>query len=382
MEDGEALSIRSYRPSDREAVREICAATGWMGEFDLKRIADEWIWAEYWTRYFTDVDPLFTWVIDRRGVGQVAGYLTGLPDVRCFERYIRRIIPGIVRRVIRGRLMQRAESRGAILGMLRSLLRGEARVPEAVRARVELLHMVPVPRQVPLRDAGRYMLSGKEGIIETMLYLAPQFPISTNLRYCRNPARGIVSAVREKKIDMLILGWRGGRRARPFVMGSTIDPVIERTPCDVVILKDCGGNRKFNRILVPLAGGPNSALALEIASILADPDQGRIVAFTVNHRREFDVSEFVSDHSDRLHVEPGRVSTKTVDARNVTRAILREARRVDQEYDLVVLGATGTTRLRQMATNPIPETVAKNCTKPLIIVKAGGGVRSWIKRWI
>lgn len=129
------MSIRSYRPSDREAVREICAATGWMGEFDLKRIADEWIWAEYWTRYFTDVDPLFTWVIDRRGVGQVVDYLTGLPDVRCFERYTRRIIPGIVRRVIRGRLMRRADSRGAILGMLRSLLRGEARVPEAVRAR-------------------------------------------------------------------------------------------------------------------------------------------------------------------------------------------------------------------------------------------------------
>lgn len=130
------------------------------------------------------------------------------------------------------------------------------------------------------------------------------------------------------------------------------------------------------------AGGPNGALALEIASILADPDQGRIVAFTVDHRRDFDVSKFVSHHSDRLHVTPDRVSTKTVDARNVTRAILREARRVDQEYDLVVLGTTGTTRLRQMATNPIPETVAKNCTKPLIMVKAGGGVRSWIKRWI
>ena len=33
-------------------------------------------------------------------------------------------------------------------------------------ARVELLHMVPVPPQVPLADAEKYMLEGKEGILE------------------------------------------------------------------------------------------------------------------------------------------------------------------------------------------------------------------------
>jgi len=253
---------------------------------------------------------------------------------------------------------------------------------EAKRARVELLHMVPVPEQVPLADAESYMLEGKEGIIETMLYLAPQFPLSTHLRYCRNPARGIVSAVREKRINMLIMGWHGRRAGRPFFLGSTVDPVIERCPCDLVILKDCGGNKTFKRILVPVAGGPNAALALEVASILAEPDKGRIVAFTVDGRRKFgkfELDVFVRANRARMRLSADRVQTKTVHAGSAIQAILEEA---EQGYDLVVLGATGRARLAQIATDSVPETVAHRCPTPLVMVKASGRIQSWIKRWV
>ena len=262
------------------------------------------------------------------------------------------------------------------------IVRTTYRICQAKDARVELLHMVPVPAQVRLHDAEKYMLEGKEGIIETMLYLAPEFPISTQLRYCRNIARGIVSAVRQKKINMLILGWHGRTRARHFTLGSTVDPVFERSPCDVVMMKDCGGNRRFKRILVPLAGGPNGPLALEVAGMLADDDEGEIVAFTVNGRRDFDLEGYVQANIKSLQLPADRVSIKTVTARSVTQGILKEAGKADENYDLVVLGSTGKTRLRQMAKNPIPETVAKRCRKPLVMVKASAGIQSWIKRWI
>jgi hypothetical protein len=68
-------------------------------------------------------------------------------------------------------------------------------------------------------------------------------------------ARGIVSAIREKKTRMLVLGWHGRSSKSIFNIGSTIDPVIEQAPCNVVVLKDCGGNKSFKNILVPVAGG-------------------------------------------------------------------------------------------------------------------------------
>ena len=45
------------------------------------------------------------------------------------------------------------------------------RICGAKDAQVELIHMVPVPDQVALRDAERYLEPGKEGLVEAMLYL-------------------------------------------------------------------------------------------------------------------------------------------------------------------------------------------------------------------
>ncbi len=252
------------------------------------------------------------------------------------------------------------------------------RLCEAKEASVELLHMVPVPDQVPLSAAARYMHAGREAIVEAALYLAPRFPLSTHIRYCRSVARGIVSAVREKKIHTLVMGWHGVARTRLFQLGSTIDPIIERTPCNVVIFKDCR-ERSYGRVLVPLAGGPNGAFALEIASILAHPVEGRVVAFTVaTHKGVFDVGRFVEENLDRMSLPEDRVESKVVNARDVVKAILTEA----EDYDLIVLGATRSPLLRQLAGDSVPETVARRYAKPLVMVKASGGIRSWVRRWI
>ena len=245
-------------------------------------------------------------------------------------------------------------------------------------ASVQLLHMVPVPQHVPLSDAKKYMLEGKEGILETMLYLAPLFPISTGLRYCRNIARGIVAAVRQKKINMLIMGWRGQSESKAFRLGSTVDPIIERAPCNVVILKDCGGNRKFNRVLVPIAGGPNGALGLEVANILADETEGQIVALTVTRgESKFDIEGFAEQQRRRLQAPEGRFGTKRIESRDVAGTILEEA----GAYDLLILGATRQPLLRQIVRENLPETIAKKCPTPLVMVRAAGGIRSWVQRW-
>ncbi len=258
------------------------------------------------------------------------------------------------------------------------MVRTTYKLCDATQARVKLLHMVPVPDQVPLSDAEKYMLAGKEAIVEAMLYLEPLFPVTTIISYCRNVARGIVSAVRQKNIDMLIVGWHGRPRTYGFSFGSTIDPIIERSPCNVVVLKG-GGNQQFKRILVPVAGGPNGGFALEIASMLVDKEEGMINAFTVvTDREKFDIVGFVSEHKERLQIPSEKISMKAVNATNVVEAILKEAK----DYDLVVIGCTRRPPIYQVARESIPETVARRCSQPLVMVNATKGIQSWIKRWI
>ena len=246
----------------------------------------------------------------------------------------------------------------------------------AKKARVKLLHMVSAPSQVPLSDAGQYMTRGREGIVEAMLYLAPHFPITTTIRYCRNIARGIISAVREKKVDMLILGWDGRMDNRNFRLGRIVDPVIERSPCDIVIFKGCG-NRKFSRILVYLAGRPDDALALEVASILVEREGGTIVALTLENAKPQSAQQ-VLETARRYIPSHAHVVTQVSRASNPVDAIA-EASKV---ADLTVLGHYGGALASGGSKHPLETSLRRLAKMPLVLVKKSGGLGSWTRRWI
>ncbi len=259
-----------------------------------------------------------------------------------------------------------------------SLVQATYKICGAKNAQIELLHMVPVPDQMALSYAKKDITVGREGLTEAMLYLAMHFPISFTLRYCRNIARGIVYAVRQKKTKLLVMGWHGKPAGTLFHLGSTLDPVINRSPCDVVVLKDCGRNQNFKNVLVPIAGGPNSAFALEMASILVDPDKGRITLLSVNTGQSiFDPAQWLENNRSRLQNNTTPIRIKVVKARSVTRSILS----VSKKHDLVVIGTTKRPILAQLTRRPLPETIAMRCEKPVVITKTAGRIDSWLKRW-
>ncbi len=259
------------------------------------------------------------------------------------------------------------------------LVRNAYRLCRAKEAQVDMIHMVPVPESVALADARRYIEPGKEALVEAMLYLSIHFPLSTTIRYCRSIARGIVSAIREKKTEMLILGWHGKPANRYFSLGSKLDPIIEQSPCDVVVMKDCGGEDEFTNVLVPVGGGPNAAFALEIAAILANPEKRKITALNIDSgKHSFDIESFLDAQCKRLNLPRDIFEAKTVKSRSPVYAIQKESK----NHDLVVMGATNKPVLYRLAHQTLPEKIACRCPKPLVMVKRGVGVTSWLKKWI
>jgi len=257
------------------------------------------------------------------------------------------------------------------------LVKNTYKICKAKDAHVDLVHVVSVPSQIPLRDAEEHMLEGKEGIVEMMLSLTFHYPVHTSIRYCRNIARGILSAVKEKKTDLLIMGWHGKTSQTEFSMGSTIDPLIERSSSNVVIFKDCH-NQEFKNVLVPVSGGAHSSFALELATILADKEEGRVVALNVDTGKyHFNVEDMIRKNEDNLYLPPDRISIKFVRSQDRLQAVLSES----ENYDLVVLGCTKKGLIQQFLQTSFPEMVARKCSKPLVMVKAKG-IGSWINRWI
>src|SRR5207302_8687285 len=70
-----SVRIRPYRPEDREAVRRICADTGFLGRPIDPVFEDRELFADYLTGYYTRVEPASLLVCELDGV--VKGYLMG-----------------------------------------------------------------------------------------------------------------------------------------------------------------------------------------------------------------------------------------------------------------------------------------------------------------
>ncbi len=67
--------VRKYEPRDREAVRELCCNTGFLGEPIDPVFEDRELFADYLTAYYTDWEPESSFVLEKEGV--VQGYLLG-----------------------------------------------------------------------------------------------------------------------------------------------------------------------------------------------------------------------------------------------------------------------------------------------------------------
>jgi hypothetical protein len=90
------LTIREYRPEDRETLRKICADTGFLGKPIDPVFEDRELFADYLTSYYTDAEPESCVVCELNG--QVKGYVMGCRLPRQKDRYEARMLPGLVAR--------------------------------------------------------------------------------------------------------------------------------------------------------------------------------------------------------------------------------------------------------------------------------------------
>ncbi len=70
-----APGLRKYAPRDREAVRQLCCDTGFLGDPIDPVFEDRELFADYLTSYYTDAEPESALVLEHGGT--VKGYLLG-----------------------------------------------------------------------------------------------------------------------------------------------------------------------------------------------------------------------------------------------------------------------------------------------------------------
>jgi len=69
------ISIRRYQLADRARVRELCCQTGFLGQDIAPVFEDRELFSDYLTRYYTDIEPDSSFVLEQEG--EIKGYLLG-----------------------------------------------------------------------------------------------------------------------------------------------------------------------------------------------------------------------------------------------------------------------------------------------------------------
>jgi hypothetical protein len=119
-----------------------------------------------------------------------------------------------------------------------------------------------VPVQLSISNGRMFLREGKP-LMETVIAQArdADVPVHTMIRLDRHVDRAIVHTARERKVDLMILGWPGGSDSTHTAFGSVIDLVAKNPPCDTAVVR-FRKRQDPRRILVPTSGGANTRLAI------------------------------------------------------------------------------------------------------------------------
>jgi amino acid transporter/nucleotide-binding universal stress UspA family protein len=263
------------------------------------------------------------------------------------------------------------------------------------RAREEVtlaaLSVVNFPGATPLELAQETLdrqENGRKALLQRVADYAHAegVPVRTLLRASRGVSSGILGlAEARRSVGLILMGWRGQLSTRR-VSGSVVKDVVHGAPCDVAVLRDRGiMEEDLSHVLVPTGGGPHARLALRLAWDIIKASAGTLTLTRIFPEPE-DVCEVELDVlcqlvEDELGRIPEEITFRLKCRESVAEGILEEATEAEEDYDLIVIGASEEWFLRDLLFGSIPDQVANSVSCSVLMVrKYEPAPISWFRR--
>jgi amino acid transporter/nucleotide-binding universal stress UspA family protein len=248
------------------------------------------------------------------------------------------------------------------------------------------LHVVRVPVQLSMTDGRMFLREGKP-ILEEAIRQAKEVdvPVHTMIRLDRHINRAILETARERRVDLMILGWPGYTGSPHRAFGSVIDLIAIDPPCDLAVVR-FRRRQEPRRILVPTSGGLNTRLAIGLALDQARRFAARSGEMPIVTLLYICGPQDASPEAQASGYELLRSLASAYDyplkvkvslAADVVTGVVDES----AHHDLIVIGATAERLFDQVLFGTIPERVAHRAPVTVMMVKGyRGPVRTWIRR--
>lgn len=310
----------------------------------------------------------------------------------------------------RGRLLvtiANPQTAGSLLEIAAAIARDRHYELECIQVVIVPRHSSPTETQVKTTKSRRLLRMAE------VLGRKWKIPIHTQIRVSHDVAGAILETIKERHIDLLLMGWKGNTISKNRIFGSTVDTIIRQAPCDVVLVKLAEqarsktlepaasqtrtsgvitnyklpisnyqqrrstvlptDNLAFNHWLVPIAGGPNSKAAIKLLPALVTLGERAEVQFcqvfeSSKAKPDLSTLQQASQALGRYRQLAGQVSAVPVIANSVASGVIDLVKA--QDIDAIVLGASREGLLQQAMNGNIPAAIASRVECTVILVRS------------
>jgi CIC family chloride channel protein len=259
-------------------------------------------------------------------------------------------------------------------------------IAKARNYEIECLHVIPLANHLSLSET-HVDLNPSLKILELARIAATSEEVSlhTEIRVAHDVAQTILE-VASDRLDLLLIGWHGKPMNPERLLGDIVDTVIKQAECDVMLIKFSDRLQKFNpfkqefkkpqisfdRWLIPIADGENTEQLLLFLPALINlspyPEIYLCQVFSPNDK-DYDISQ-LEKYADLLYKTCNfSAGTISVCSKSIADAIVDLANQ--QRSDVIMLGASNDGLLQQIIHGNIPEAIAKNSNRTILIFRKG-----------
>lgn len=250
-----------------------------------------------------------------------------------------------------------------------ALVRLGATVAASRGGELSLLNVLEIPRNLPPKAIRYHYVDERIRGLRKVERYAGEFEVDTRavVRIGHLPYEIMLRTIEEEDVNLLVLGWRGPRTQAEFrIMGGTIDYLVQRAPCDVVVARTAGWKDEIRSVLVYARSADHVAGVTELTRILAAASKARVTVLEIQ-----EAGKPPPPNSDTV-AEPLRRAGLDVDVLRVT-AKEATARVVEEsaKNDLLVLGAGERSVLSPSPFRPVVDAIAQGAKCPVVMYRRG-----------
>jgi uncharacterized hydrophobic protein (TIGR00271 family) len=207
-------------------------------------------------------------------------------------------------------------------------------------------------------------------------------PIETFTRAGKNAGAVILGETRRYDPDILILGANSPLKQGRYLLGRTLNPIIQAAACDIIVQRGETAP-DLRRVLIPAAGGPNAPRALIMARVLAP--QAKITTLYVADRKLGQAEVLVGRARLELMIDGlkpedrAAAEARTIQAASPVDGILEET----PGHDLLILGAGHEGIIDRFLFGDIPQAILAQSTIPVMVFRRRltGLTSFWRRLW-